>query len=267
MTTISILGCGWLGVPLAEALIKANFRVKGSTTSAQKQAVLTQKGIEPYVISLQTDGVLGEITAFLDQSALLIIAIPPKLRRNSSENFVAKIQQLLPYIENSGVQKVLFISSTSVYSDTNEIITEKSAHNPSTEAGKQLLVIEGILQNNPHFSTTILRFAGLVGADRNPVHFLAGKENLENPEAPINLIHQEDCIGIILKIISTNTWNQVFNAAADYHPSRAAYYTQKAVALDLVPPSFSRKNPSVGKTINSDTLKNTLNYLFIKNEL
>jgi hypothetical protein len=25
--------------------------------------------------------------------------------------------------------------------------------------------------------------------------------NLENPDAPINLIHQTDCIGIILKII------------------------------------------------------------------
>jgi nucleoside-diphosphate-sugar epimerase len=57
------------------------------------------------------------------------------------------------------------------------------------------------LQGNSRFKTTILRFGGLIGEDRNPIRFLAGRENLENPDAPINLIHQTDCIGIILRII------------------------------------------------------------------
>jgi hypothetical protein len=43
---------------------------------------------------------------------------------------------------------------------------------------------------------------------------LAGRENLENPDAPINLIHQTDCIGIILKIIEKNSWGETYNAAA-----------------------------------------------------
>jgi hypothetical protein len=61
--------------------------------------------------------------------------------------------------------------------------------------------------------------------------FLAGKENLDNPNAPINLIHQKDCIGIIIKI-AKQAWETTFNAATPYHPSRETYYTQKQSILD-----------------------------------
>jgi hypothetical protein len=40
------------------------------------------------------------------------------------------------------------------------------------------------------FQNDGLRFGGLIGEDRNPARFLAGKENLDNPNA-INLIHQK----------------------------------------------------------------------------
>ena len=33
---ISILGCGWLGLPLAKELLDRSFEVKGSTTSSNK---------------------------------------------------------------------------------------------------------------------------------------------------------------------------------------------------------------------------------------
>ena len=40
MTKISILGCGWLGLPLAKAIVENGFSVKGSTTSSEKIATL-----------------------------------------------------------------------------------------------------------------------------------------------------------------------------------------------------------------------------------
>jgi nucleoside-diphosphate-sugar epimerase len=64
MKTISILGCGWLGIPLAETLIQKGFSIKGSTTSANKLSVLQNKGIEPFAISLEADGVEGDIQKF-----------------------------------------------------------------------------------------------------------------------------------------------------------------------------------------------------------
>jgi nucleoside-diphosphate-sugar epimerase len=91
---------------------------------------------------------------------------------------------------------VLFISSTSVYNDVDAFVTEETIARPATESGKQLLETEQLLQSNINFKTTILRFGGLIGEDRHPVKFLAVAKSRKS-NAPINLIHQEDCIGII----------------------------------------------------------------------
>lgn len=272
MKQISILGCGWLGLPLAKSLIAKGFSVKGSTTTLAKVSVLENAKITPFVITLTQNGpeVSGKETMdlFLKNAKILIIDIPPKLRGDSSENFMAKIQNLIPFIENAGVQNVLFVSSTSVYSDDNATITtEESVPNPETESGKQLLAVEQLLKQNPNFQTTVVRFGGLIGEDRYPIRFLAGRQHLENPEAPVNLIHQYDCIGILEAIMDKNAWGETFNAVAPYHPSRKDYYTQKATELNLPLPEFDESNRSLGKTITSTKIGKILKYQFQKSEL
>jgi len=261
MTKISILGCGWLGFPLAETLISEGFEVNGSTTSESKLAFLQNSGIQPFLISVSESGIEGNISGFLN-SDILIVDIPPKLRGLEKENFVSKMQNLIDCIENAAIQKVLFISSTSVYADDNSIITEEKKPNPDNESGRQLYASEQLFQKNKSFKTTILRFGGLIGDDRHPVKFLAGKENLENPNGPINLIHLKDCIGIILKIIQNEIWNETFNAAAPFHPTRENYYTEKAKSLNLPEPKFNPGKISVGKTIDSQKLQQIFSYDF-----
>ena len=274
MTQISILGCGWLGLPLAKALLEKGYSVKGSTTTIDKKELLENAGITHYPIALEVENFSPPVDAFLDRSQTLIIAIPPKLRGKNKDysdapntSFVQKIKNLVPFIEKASVANVLFISSTAVYGEGNETIDENAVPNPVTESGKQLLEMEQLLLSNNHFKTTILRFGGLIGPDRNPARFLAGKENVPNPDAPVNLIHLEDCIGIIHKIITTDCWNTTLNAASPFHPSRKVYYTQKALDENLVPPSFNEDAPSVGKTISSEQLIRVLNYTFKKPQL
>ncbi|MFV8356413.1 SDR family oxidoreductase [Flavobacterium sp. XS1P32] len=267
MTKISILGCGWLGLPLSKALVKNEYLVSGSTTSIEKIAVLENAGIEPFLIVLSENKTIGNLTEFLADSEILIIDVPPKLRGSETENFVSKIKNIIPFIEKSAVQKVLFISSTSVYNDDDAFVTEETIARPATESGKQLLETEQLLQNNINFKTTILRFGGLIGEDRHPVKFLAGRENLENPNAPINLIHQEDCIGIINAILSQQVWGETLNAVTTYHPTRAEYYTQKAVELNLALPKFTTDSNSNRKIILSDYLETVLKYTFTQPNL
>jgi len=270
MKQISILGCGWLGLPLAIALLKNGFKVKGSTTSESKIALLEKNGVTSFLISLFENQIHGNTAEFLKNSTVLIINIPPKLRGNLDENFVAKIRNLIPFIEKSSVQNVLFISSTAVYADENYIITEESIPNPTTESAKQLLEVEQLLLNNKNFQTAILRFGGLIGEERHPIYFLSGRKAIENPNAPINLIHQMDCIGIIEKILEQGqdndcVWNEVYNAVAPFHPFRKEYYTQKAMDLNLSLPEFVEDIESVGKIIASDKVERVLNYKFINN--
>jgi UDP-glucose 4-epimerase len=63
---------------------------------------------------------------------------------------------LLPFIEKSTVENVIFISSTSVYGDENDQVTEETTLNPIQKAG-QLEIVETLLQNNSFFKTTVLR--------------------------------------------------------------------------------------------------------------
>ena len=274
MKQISILGCGWLGLPLAEALMEKGYLVKGSTTSSEKLSVIENLGIQPFWIVLESNNVSGDIKTFLQGSETLIIDIPPKLRGNSKENFIGKIATLIPFIEKSAIENVLFVSSTSVYGDTSTAlsVTEETKTCPETESGRQLVAVEQLLQTNIHFKTTILRFGGLIGEDRHPIRFLAGRKNLENPKAPINLIHQTDCIGIIMTILRQAQndkweWIETFNAAAPFHPSREAYYTQKAIDLGLELPQFNSESPTFGKTILSTKVENVLGYTFSKPNL
>lgn len=275
MKQISILGCGWLGFPLAKSLIEKGFSINGSTTSLDKIAVLNDNEIQGFQIEIGESQIKGEISSFLENSKILIIDIPPKLRGASSENFVQKIQNLIPFIEKSSLEKVLFVSSTAVYADLpldcargdKNLIDDNTIPNPETESGKQLLEAETLLQSNKNFQTTILRFGGLIGENRHPIHFLAGQQNLENQDAPINLIHQTDCIGIIEEILRQAQndnweWNEIFNAAAPFHPTRKEYYTQKAIKLHLPLPEFNDGKVSIGKTIISDKLETMLHYKF-----
>jgi nucleoside-diphosphate-sugar epimerase len=272
MTQISILGCGWLGFPLAKVLKTNGFSVKGSTTSETKLSGLKSFGIDPFLVTLDSKNITGAIEDFLNGSKTLVIDIPPQLRRKNSDSpttnekiFVEKIKTLIPFIEKSTVENVLFVSSTSVYGEMNGIITEETIPKPDTESGKQLLEAEMLLQINPKFKTTILRFGGLIGEDRNPVRFLAGKADLENPDAPINFILQEDCIGIIINIMATNSWNEIFNGVSPFHPTREAYYIQKATELNLPLPQFDHSKPSNKKLILSNKVETVLGYVFIKN--
>lgn len=274
MKQISILGCGWLGLPLAKTLIVNGFSVKGSTTSGRKIPILKSFGIDPFLILLDSKSITGAIDDFLLESKTLIIDIPPQLRgKNSNPStanekiFVEKIKTLIPYIEKSTIENVLFVSSTSVYGKAGGTITEETTPKPDTESGKQLLEAELLLQNNESFKTTILRFGGLIGEDRNPVKFLAGKQNIENPNACINFIHQEDCIGIILKIIELKSWCEIYNGVSPFHPTREKYYTQKAIELSLALPEFDHSKTTAEKLILSDKASGILGYFFTKTNL
>ncbi|MGD9900833.1 MAG: SDR family NAD(P)-dependent oxidoreductase, partial [Calditrichaceae bacterium] len=82
---VTILGCGWLGLPLAEHFIRNGFSVKGSTTREDKMSVLRAKGIEAHKIVLNPEITGKNISRFFD-SDILIINIPPGRHDNVAEN-------------------------------------------------------------------------------------------------------------------------------------------------------------------------------------
>lgn len=258
--TISILGCGWLGLPLAKRLQADGHRVKGSTTTINKLNLLEESNIEPHLLILNPDVRTEKIEEFLD-SKILVINIPPKQNENVLELFPAQIKYLIKEVENSEIGKVLFVSSTSVYGNSNTIVTEESELNPESKSGKALIIAEGLLRANIFFNTTILRFGGLIGLERHPGSFLGSGKNINGAESKVNLIHLNDCIEIISKVISKNIWGEIFNAAADEHPTKKELYTKAAENLNVEPPEFSEDSTSY-KIVSSEKLKSALDFNF-----
>lgn len=262
---ISILGCGWLGLPLAKSLITKGHIIKGSTTSREKLSQLSSEGISPYVIQLFEEGIQGDISALLSDAEVLIIDIPPGLRKDPEVNFVGKIVRLASQIERSGVKKVIFISATSVYEDTEAlpVYTEENAANGSAENAKQLMGAEELLKAAEAFETCVIRFGGLIGPGRHPVNYLAGKTDLKDAEGPVNLIHLEDCIGIIEAIINKEVWGETFHGVYPIHPTRKEYYSKIAKEEGLVGLTFHENSVSKGKVISSNLLQKKLKYEFL----
>jgi len=243
---ISILGCGWLGTALAEELIASGYEVNGSSTSPEKISKLAKMGIQPFLIDITEHKALPD--KFL-KASILVIALPSQ----NSDDFNYLIKQ----IEKSSIQKILFISTTSVYADTNEIVTEASPIPTSNRANLELL-----FKDNPKLATTILRFGGLFGYDRKPGNFIRSDNKINNPEGYINFIHRDDCIAIIKLILSKNIWNTLLNACADTHPKRKDFYKKEMAKLGRQQPVFDNAKQSIYKIVSSEKLKKLLNYTF-----
>lgn len=255
---ISILGCGWLGLPLAKHLIANGIKVKGSTTTEDKKQLLASEGIKPFVFSLNETNNSAIYYDFLEESDVVIINFPPKRIPNIETIYEAQLASILPYLTEE--QKVIFISSTSVYQNTNDWVTETTKATPVKASGKAVLAAENLLFNQLEDNITVVRFAGLIGPNRFPGRFLAGKKGLPNAEGPVNLIHLTDCIKLISKIIKTNSWGHIINGCSDKHPNRAEYYTKAALNLDLVPPTFLDEPVQSFKKISNKKGKELLNF-------
>lgn len=261
---ISIIGCGWLGFPLAKTLISHGFTIKGSTTSKHRLKTLNEASIEGYMIQLNGTSIIGNYNDFLAGSDTVIINIPPGLRKNPNKNHVAEIRYLISAIEAQNIKNVLYISSTSVFKDEVHfpVIANDTVPNGTSIVAKQLVEIETIIKGHPKLNTTILRFGGLFDAHRHPGRYLSGKENILNPLAPVNLIHKADCINIILNIVQQNYWNYTFNAVYPQHPQKKEYYENYCKTYGLELPKYNLEQKSTGKIIDSSELVQLLNYNF-----
>ncbi|MEO3406698.1 NAD(P)H-binding protein [Mucilaginibacter sp. CAU 1740] len=238
-TNISILGCGWYGSALAKAFIADGLQVKGSTTSSAKLDELAAIGIKPYLVNF-LPGEETYDTDFFDCDVLWI-AIPPKSRGGEGAVFIDKIRGIINAIKRHAVQKAVFISSTGVYADSNQHVNETTDPQPNTEAGRILFEAENLFREEAGFKTTIIRFAGLIGPARDPGRFFAGKKDIPNGDAPVNLIHLDDCIGLSKAILAGDAFGYLFNGCAPDHPTRADFYTKAAIQSSFEKPEFIRE--------------------------
>lgn len=213
--TWGIIGAGWLG---GEMLIR-----------------LKDLGIKAWSTNSKSFNWLHD--EFPSQPCDVLLLNTPPLTSISPVDFVGKIP-----IESQ--QKILFISSTSVYGELSGNIDENSTPSPSSTNGMWLLEVEKLLLQLFKSQMTIIRPGGLIGGSRHPVHSLTNDPSRIIKDGPINLIHRKDLIEILLKISKLKNPPAVVNAVAPFHPLKSIYYNSWAKALNLDRIQFDPKMDS-----------------------
>lgn len=249
--TISILGGGWLGTPLAEALEKKGYTIKISTASEENHKRLLEMGKNAYQVKIQSENVEGDAVQTFLEADILIINITPNRAELDKEQFAS----LLPLIEASTIQKVLLVSSTSVYPNVNRLVTEDEGIEKKEH---HLYRSEQFLSDNIHFETTVVRMAGLIGGKRHPGRFFRRTGLIKNGNAPVNLIHRVDCIKIIAQIIEQNAWGMTFNACSDTHPLKKDFYPIAAKSIGLDAPKVELSTENAFKIVGNQKVKRRL---------
>ncbi len=254
MKNISILGCGWLGKPLALYLQKEGFRVKGSSSSHEKLPGLKKVGIDAYFVSCSETKVEYEDEHFFETD-ILIVNIPP--RRATGFNYPSSMKLLSDEVAKLSIQRVIFISATSVYPDNGQLVSENDA-SPLTERSRTLLDAENHFLDNRAFATTVVRMSGLIGPGRVPG---VTKRQVILSDGPVNLIHLDDCISIIHQIIIKKPKGRIYNASSPEQPLRSALY-KHVRKLGFETLEISEEFDINRKRVSSQKLMEALDYSF-----
>lgn len=253
---ISILGCGWLGLPLAKFLIEKNFTIKGSTTSPHKLSELRLNQIQAHHLVLDPK-LCGETWDDFLENDILIINIPP---RSMGKDFhFQQIQNLLQKLTNPKEQKIIYISSTSVYPNVNRVVTEDDATMDGTN--KNLPECEKLLKNQ-RYKTTILRCGGLMGKDRIPARYFVGR-TVDTGEFPVNYIHLEDVIQIIYQVIIQEKWDKTWNLVTPKRRKRREVFEKNIADFGFENIHFKHNPNQDYKIVSSEKLQTELDYTFV----
>jgi len=260
---ISILGLGWLGLPLGISLHNMGYRIQGSYSNPDRKSFLETMPFPCERIRISPTHIEGSWESFIQNTDVLIVNIPPRKNKNGEIEYAQCINQIIRHTLPN--QKIIFVSSTSIYGPIPSKITEETIPQPNTLSGQALLNSEQALKTHFKENLTILRFSGLVGPLRHPGNFLAGRKGLSNANALVNIIHQTDCIQLISTIIKDNVFGFTINACADEHPTKSEFYTKATELLNLELPQFNEDPTSSTKYIDNTLSKQLLehNYMSI----
>ena len=261
--SVLVLGCGWLGLALAHALVANGHRVAGTTTSPENLPGLQAAGIEPHVLRLGADfGGSGEalLHRLLHAADVLVLNVPP--RAAAAGAYPTLLRPVHRAVAAAGTRHVLFVSSTSVYPNEPRLMREADAVS-TRDAASDVLRAEGhFVPRYGQWKSTVVRLGGLIGPDRAPGRFLAGRQNLGQGNAPVNLVHLTDVVGVLSAIIKHEVWGHTFNVCAAQHPPRRDFYPAAAEFLKLESPTFTDEHGVSGKTIDSSLVRQAVPYTF-----
>ncbi|MDF2152464.1 NAD-dependent epimerase/dehydratase family protein [Vibrio sp. CAU 1672] len=242
MANILIIGAGWLGLPLAQALSIEGHTVTVTRTSQSRLDDIQIPLINKALLDLSTAQAEQELAQLLDDYAIthVIGSFPPGFRKGYGQEYAEQWNKLVRAAKYRPIDKLVMISSTTVYPNLPGEMREQDAALAQA-------------QGNPHFSDNarimlqaeqyvidsgidyaILRCSGLFGPDRHPSRF-ATRLSQVSRKAPANMLHQDDAVAASIFALQ-HLHNQVVNVTTPNTVSKAEFYQAAILQAQLETP-------------------------------
>lgn len=259
---IIIIGCGFLGEAAADLFFRAGRRVLGITKNPRISVNSQKSSWETVACDITSEAEVRALASGVRDADLAIHAVSSGGAGASS--YAALYRDGLARI--LGVwhpKRVIFVSSTSVYAQTDgSWVSEESAAEPDRETGKILLEAE---RTALAAGGSVARLSGIYGPGRSALlrKFLAGEAVLEMGENRwINQIHRDDAAAALFQLGSPSASTGVFNVSDDTPATQREVYGWMADLLKRpLPPEgtadWNRKRGWTSKKISNRKLHAT----------
>jgi nucleoside-diphosphate-sugar epimerase len=272
---VLIVGCGYVGVPLAAELARQGHEVFGLCRSNLAEAELKSLGATLLTGDITKPATLARLLSAYDW-VVNCVASSGGEEAAYREVYLQGTRNLIEWLSAAPPRKFVYTSSTSVYGQTDgSSVTESSVAEPASKTSKILAETENVLlatATRSGFPAVILRVAGIYGPERGHwfKQFLKNEAVIEGTGGRIlNLIHRDDVVGAVIAALEHGKPGQIYNASDDEPVSQLKYFEWLAEKLRRpMPPSSAedpqtfRKRGVTNKKVNNQRLKTELRYQF-----
>jgi len=255
-----IIGCGYVGLPLAISLQRKGHEVTGWVHSVESAASLAAYSFRRIIMGSVAD---SNVWTSLGEDYDLVIHCASSGRGGESSYEEVFLKGMLMLKTHQARARRLFVSSTSVYRQLEgEVVTENSPAEPDTATGRILRVAEKVALDS---GATVVRSSGIYGPDRAVLF-----EKLRRGEAVIegdglrwmNQIHQRDLVSALERLAKADAQSEIYNATDNTPVTQLEYYTWCSEFLgQSLPPhgpvNLQRKRGLTNKRVSNAKLHAT----------
>jgi nucleoside-diphosphate-sugar epimerase len=269
---VLVVGCGYVGLPLAAKLAGLGHKVAGARRTAAAESELCAAGVEPVIADISRPEQLEALPGPFDW-VVNCVSSSHGGTEDYRRVYLQGTRHLLDRLATMGLRKFVYTGSTSVYGQNDgSIVTEESPAKPVTETGQILLDAENLLREafrDRGFPAVILRLAGIYGPGRGYWwrRFLAGDARLEGDgQRVLNMIHRDDVIGAVQAALACGAPGETYNAVDDEPATQLELFQWLATTTSKTMPQTEPANPgkrgASNKRVSNRKLKEQLGYRF-----
>ena len=179
-------------------------------------------GIEPVAGDILDPHSLGKLPEAA--TVLYAVGLDRASGKSMREVYVGGLGSVLDTLPRC--DRFVYVSSTSVYGQTDgSIVDENSPTEPTEESGQIVLEAERLLRAKRP-DAIILRFAGIYGPNRllrRQAQLRSGDPIAGDPKRWLNLIHADDGAAAVLATESRGAVGETYNIADDEPTTRHAF--------------------------------------------